>query len=279
MTTAQTNELAGRVALVTGAGRGIGLEVARALVAKGASVVVNDLNPEAAEQAAGELGAAAVASPGDIADEGYAGRLPAIATGSFGRLDILVNNAGLVITALARELTPADFRRTLEVNLTAPFVLSIAVAEGMRERGAKGRIINISSIAGKRMSVHGGAAYTASKAGMLGLTRHLAFEYGPYGITVNAVCPGAIASPGLLKLAALRGEDKRVAQVPIGRLLEPSEVGEAVAFLASDAAAGITGVALDVDGGSLLGWEPVGEYEAWMAKARQSDTANQGGGH
>jgi NAD(P)-dependent dehydrogenase (short-subunit alcohol dehydrogenase family) len=261
--------LYGRVAIVTGAGRGIGLDIARVLIAQGASVVLNDLAEDAVTRAAEELGPSARGSAGDISDDSYAQQLPTTAVEAFGRIDIVVNNAGLVVTALARDLTAEDFRRTLDINLTAPFVLAVAAAEWMRKQGQAGRIVNISSIAARRMSVHGGAAYTASKAGLLGLTRHLAFEYAPYGITINAVCPGAVASPGLARLAALRGEEKRKAQVPIGRLLDPSEVGEAVAFLASDASAGITGIALDVDGGSLLGWEPVQEYERWMGNARQ----------
>jgi NAD(P)-dependent dehydrogenase (short-subunit alcohol dehydrogenase family) len=269
--------LEGRVAIVTGAGRGIGLDVARVLMAKGASVVLNDLSEDVVAKAATELGPSAVASAGDVSDDAYLRTLPDVAARAFGHVDIVVNNAGLVIPALARDLSTEDFRRTLEINLTAPFVLAVAAAEWMREQGRPGRIVNVSSIAARRMSVHGGAAYTASKAGVLGLTRHLAFEYAPYEITVNAICPGAVASPGLVQLAALRGEDKRKAQVPIGRLLAPSEVGEAVAFLASDAAAGITGVALDVDGGSLLGWEPVHEYEGWMSTARQTLSSNQKG--
>lgn len=260
-------DLGGRVAVVTGAGRGIGLAIAQRLHAGGAAVLLNDRDPGLLEEALADLdtGGAPIASyAGDLSSEAHCRGVVETAHERLDGLDVLVNNAGVTIAALAPNLTLEEWRLTLDVNLTAPFVLSVAAAEAMRARGVSGRIVNIASIAGKRMSVHASAAYTASKAGLLGLTRHLAFEYAPDGITVNAVCPGGIASPGFTELAAARGVEKRLAQLPIGRFLDPSEVAGTVAFLASDAAAGITGVALDIDGGSSLGWEPVAEYRAWM---------------
>jgi NAD(P)-dependent dehydrogenase (short-subunit alcohol dehydrogenase family) len=268
-----------RVAVVTGAGRGIGLAIARSLHAAGIAIMLNDVDADAVAEtvAAFTGGPTVVACPGDIADESACAQLVDDALDRLGGLDVVVNNAGVTIPALARDLSLADWNLTLAVNLTAPFLLSVAAAESMRERGVRhGRIVNISSIAGKRMSVHAGAAYTASKAGLLGLTRHLAFEYAPDGITVNAVCPGGIGSPGFRELAAARGVEKRLAQIPVGRFLEPEEVAGAVAFLASEAAAGITGVALDVDGGSSLGWEPVSEYRAWMEAVHTPNARSKG---
>ena len=266
-------DLTSRVAVVTGAGRGIGLAIASSLQQAGAAVLLNDRDPELLEQALAELGGGApvTAYAGDVASDVHCARIVEIAHERLGGLDVLVNNAGVTIAALARDLTLEQWRLTLDVNLTAPFLLSVAAAEDMRERGTAGRIVNIASIAGKRMSVHASAAYTASKAGLLGLTRHLAFEYAPDRITVNAVCPGGITSPGFNELAAARGVGKRLAQIPLGRFLEPAEVAEAVTFLASGSAAGITGVALDVDGGSSLGWEPVSEYRAWMESVHATD--------
>lgn len=260
--------LDGRVALVTGAARGIGLAIAARLREDGAAVVLNDLDEARLAEAVaslGEDGPSVEASAGDISDESYARELV-----SRGPLDILVNNAALTIPGLARDLAVEDWTRTLHVNLTAPFVLTVEAAEAMRARGTGGRIVNIASIAGKRMSVHAGAAYTASKAGLLGLTRHLAFEYAPDGITINAVCPGGVLSPAFGELLGARGSEKRLAQIPIGRFLESHEIANAVAFLASPEAGGITGVALDVDGGSLLGWEPAAEHRRWSAAAGSS---------
>ncbi len=258
--------LHGRVALVTGAGRGIGLAIAHALYAAGSAVALNDRDAGALEEAVGGFGAGAAvtALPGDVSNAEACAGLVERTIERMGGIDVLVNNAGVTIPALARDLRLDQWRLTLDVNLTAPFLLTVAAAEHMRARRRGGRVVNVASIAGKRMSVHAGAAYTASKAGLLGLTRHLAFEYAPNGITINAVCPGGIGSPGFRELAAARGVEKRLAQIPVGRFLEPEEVATAVAFLVSDAAAGITGVALDVDGGSSLGWEPVAEYRAWM---------------
>jgi NAD(P)-dependent dehydrogenase (short-subunit alcohol dehydrogenase family) len=252
------------VALVTGAARGIGLAVAARLREGGAEVLLNDLDEEqlaAAAMSLGQGGPRVRASVGDITDDGYARELISEA----GALGVLVNNAALAIPGLARDLAVEDWRRTLNVNLTAPFVLAVEAAETMRRHGKGGRIINVASIAGKRMSVHAGAAYTASKAGLLGLTKHLAFEYAGDGITINAVCPGGVLSPGLGELLGARGNEKRLAQIPIGRFLEPREIANAVAFLASPDAGAITGIALDVDGGSLLGWEPAEEHRRWNA--------------
>lgn len=263
--------LSGRVAVVTGAGRGIGLAIARALHAAGAAVLLADRDDDLLERATAAFestGAPVVAELVDLSFGSACADLVETARGRLGGVDVLVNNAGITIPALARDLTLDEWRLTLDVNLTAPFVLTVAAAEDMRARRIGGRIVNVASIAGKRMSVHASAAYSASKAGLLGLTRHLAFEYAPDGITVNAVCPGGIASPGFRELAAARGVEKRLSQIPVGRFLKPAEVANAVVFLAMDAAAGITGVALDVDGGSSLGWEPVSEYRAWMEQVR-----------
>jgi NAD(P)-dependent dehydrogenase (short-subunit alcohol dehydrogenase family) len=269
-----TDGVAGRVAVVTGAARGIGLEIASRLHADGAVVVLADLDAEGVSAAAGALGTRAAWSAGDVADDTYAQALVDRVIGDHGGLDVLVNNAAVAFPRLAGDLGADAFRRTLDVNLTAPFVLAVSVAEAMRREGTGGRIVNVASIAGKRISVHGGAAYTASKAGLIALTRHLAFEYAPDDITVNAVCPGGVDSPAFRRLVAARGEKKRLAAIPIGRFLAAKEIAHAVAFLVSDEAAAITGVALDVDGGSSLGWEPVFEYRAWMHAAGEAITTD-----
>ncbi|MDE3076759.1 MAG: SDR family oxidoreductase, partial [Chloroflexota bacterium] len=212
--------LDGMVALVTGAGigqgvggrgpigPGIGNGIAECLARDGAKVAINDFNPDWAaatvEQLKG-LGAEAWANPGNVADPAEAKAMVNRTAEHFGQIDILVNNAGVSGPAIPVERLPVeDWLRTMGVNLTGPFLTCQAAIPLMRARQF-GRIINISSLAGLRVSVNGGPDYTASKAGLLGLTRHLAIEVTQYGITVNAICPGAIVKP--LRKAAMSAEE------------------------------------------------------------------------
>src|SRR5205823_764869 len=184
-------DFAGRVAVVTGAARGLGRAAAERLHERGASVAVNVRDRERAEALARSIGERAIAVPGDITAPGVPDEIARTTLERFGRIDILVNNAAFARSTRFPNLSAGEFRQALEVNLTAPFLLTQAVLPAMKAQ-SYGRIINISSSAGRMVSTLGGAHYTASKAGLLGLTRAAAKELGQFGITVNAVCPGMI---------------------------------------------------------------------------------------
>ena len=218
---------------------------------RGASVAVNVRDEVRAASAAESLGERALAVPGDVAKAGVPEGIVRRTLERFGRVDILVNNAALAQSTRFPELSADEWRDALEVNLTAPFLLTKAVLPAMRAQHY-GRIINVSSSAGRMVSTLGGAHYTASKTGLLGLTRAAAKELGIFGITVNAVCPGMIdtelthehASPELL--------DRLAAGYPVPRLGTADEVADLICFAASEAAGYITGAAFDINGGDLM---------------------------
>jgi NAD(P)-dependent dehydrogenase (short-subunit alcohol dehydrogenase family) len=247
--------LSGKVALVTGAGRGIGRAIAAALGAAGAVVAVNDLDPASAARAAEDLardGHAAGAFPADVAEPADAASLVAGVRQRWGRLDLLVNNAGVEPHAPILDLPLADWQRTLDVNLTGPFLLSQAAGRVMREQGG-GVIVNIASIAGRASGLRDRAAYVAAKTGLIGFTRECAREFAAYQVRVNAVCPGVIITE---MTAHLRQNEAMMRKwredIPQGRLGEPDEVAGLVLFLCSDAARYITGQAINVDGGKVM---------------------------
>jgi NAD(P)-dependent dehydrogenase (short-subunit alcohol dehydrogenase family) len=246
-----TEDLAGRVALVTGASRGFGLATARRLAERGAAVAVHVRDAGRAEAAARHLGDRGFAVAGDL---GNPADLPAIvsrALDRFGRIDVLVNNAAVALPTRFERIAEEEWRRTFEVNVTAVFLLIRAVLPAMKEQGY-GRIVNLSSTAGKTVSTLGGAHYTASKAALQGLTRAAAKELGPYGITVNAVCPGLFDTE-LTRENATPEQLAAIARTfPIRRLGEAVEVADLICFLASEAAGYITGASLDINGGDLM---------------------------
>lgn len=249
-----SEDLTGRVAIVTGAGQGMGRAVARALVARGATVVVNDRVAATAEAAAAELrddGGEVTAIVADVVDRAAVRRMVEETVGRYGGVQILVNNAGILRPTKVIDIPEAEWDQVVAVNLKGTFLCSQAVLPSMRAVGW-GRIVNFSSTAGKNVSTVGGAHYTAAKAGVLGFTRHLAKEVAADGITVNAVCPGLIDT----EMVRATIDDARVAAYaagfPIPRLGRPEEVAELVTFLASDRAAYITGASLDINGGDLM---------------------------
>jgi len=248
------DELAGKVAVVTGAGRGMGRAVALRLSAAGASVVVNDLSVEAAEATAVMLrdaGGRAIAISGNVTNSSDVAAVMDRAVSGFGALHILVNAAGVLRRTAVFDMGEDEWDFVIGVNLKGTFLPSRAVLPAMREAGW-GRIVNFSSTAGKTTSTLGSAAYTSSKHAVLGLTRHLAMEEASHGITVNAVCPGLIDTEMVQDEIDEARKAAYANSFPISRLGEPSEVAELVAFLASDRAAYITGAALDISGGDLM---------------------------
>ena len=244
----------GRVAIVTGSGRGIGRAIAERFAADGASVVVADLNAETAGDVARSIeasGGMAIAVPTDVTDPGAADALAAAAVERFGRIDVLVNNAGILRTTRAGDVSPEEWHLVIDANLTGSFLCARAAYPALKATG-HGRIVNVASMAGRATSTLGGVHYTTAKAGVLGLTRHLAREWAIDGITVNALSPGIVDTP------MVRGsiDDARMARVlasiPLGRLAEPAEIASLVTFLASDEAAYITGANVDIHGGELI---------------------------
>ncbi len=248
-------DLINKVALVTGAGRGIGRAIALALGQAGARVAVNDLDAASAAATSALLAAAGVESApfhADIAEDGAVTSLVEAAAAEWGRLDILVNNAGVEPQGTILDLPLADWRRTLDVNLTGPFLVSRAAAPHLRQQGG-GIIVNIASIAGRAAGLRNRAAYVAAKTGLVGFTRECAREFAEYNIRVNAVCPGVIITE---MTAHLRQNEAMMAKwlddIPQHRLGEPEDVAGVVVFLCSDAARYITGQAINVDGGKVM---------------------------
>lgn len=265
---AADGELSGRVAIVTGAGAGIGAGIAAALAEAGAAVAVADVDEKTAAATVRAIegkGGRALGVEADVSDAGQVRDLVRTTTEALGGVDILVNNAGIATTELVEDLDEEAWRRVLDVNLTGPFLCSKAVLPLMREK-RWGRIVNIASVAAKRISFTGAASYTASKAGLLGFTRHLAFEVAPYGINVNAICPGPTLTAMYARNADEPTRRERIAMVPKGRWITPDDHGRITVFLCSEAAEALCGLAIDVDGGSLLGWMP---WESYMAKRKR----------
>ncbi|MFE9438474.1 SDR family NAD(P)-dependent oxidoreductase [Streptomyces sp. NPDC006602] len=245
--------LHGRSVIVTGAGSGIGRAAALAFAAEGARVVVADLNAEGAEAVVRQIeqaGGSAVAVTGDLSEQAVVDRVAETAVERFGGVDVLVNNAGIMdrMSAVA-DVSDAEWERVIRVNLTAPFLLTRAVLPHMLAAG-KGAIVSTASEAGLRGSA-AGAAYTASKHGVVGLTKNLAVMYRKQGIRANAIAPGGTATA--IVVDAEQGAHGPSTLGPhfvnLGRVAQPEEQAAAIVFLASDAASNINGVVLPVDDG------------------------------
>ncbi|KXV65972.1 3-oxoacyl-[acyl-carrier-protein] reductase [Gluconobacter oxydans] len=242
--------LSGKIALVTGASGGIGAAIARQLHAQGATVVLSGTREAALQELADSLGERAHIAVANLSDPAEADGLVAKAEAVAGApLDILVNNAGLTRDTLAIRMKDSDWSQVMTVDLESPFRLARAALKGMLRRRA-GRIISIASVVGTTGNA-GQANYAAAKAGIVGMSKSLAQEAGPRGVTVNVVAPGFIETP-MTDVLPETVREKLVGSIPLGRMGNTGDVASAVVYLASDEAAWVTGTTLHVNGGMAM---------------------------
>jgi len=247
-------ELQGKVAIVTGGGRGIGRGIAERLAEAGAEIIIVDIDISKAKKTAEGItkkDKKSLAIQVDVSKEKQVNFLIEKSLAKFGKVDLLINNAGIMYRTKLQDISLGEWESTLKVNLTGPFLLIKSVLPIMKKNGF-GRIVNISSSAGRSVSTLGGAHYTASKAGLLGLTRAAAKELASFGITVNAVCPGLIDTRMVRKTTKETELKAFINSFPIQRLGLPAEIGDLVVFLCSEKASYITGASIDINGGDLM---------------------------
>ena len=250
--------LDGKVAIVTGAGQGLGEAISKILAAAGARVAVNDLNPDRAERVAEQIrqaGDKAIAIAADVSSKFQCVHLVETTRAEWGRLDILVNNAGIEPVSPILEMDEWEWTRCIDVNLKGTFFMSQLCGRVMADENLEhgGAIINISSIAGLETPLMHRAAYCASKAGIVGFARECAREFAQYGIRVNTVVPGVFVTPMTEKARQnpeMMAKWKR--EIPMERLGKPREVAEVVLFLCSEASSYMTGSTITVDGGKVM---------------------------
>jgi NAD(P)-dependent dehydrogenase (short-subunit alcohol dehydrogenase family) len=248
--------LAGKVALITGAGSGIGRATAKIFAREGAKLLIADIVEDAGNETLGiikDSGASAIFMKVDVSQENAAEAMVAKVVETYGRLDCAFNNAGIEGEgAVTHKCTTANWNRVIAINLTGVWLCMKAEIDQMLKQGGGGAVVNTSSMAGLVGSA-GGPAYVAAKHGVAGLTKTAALEYGRHGIRVNAVCPGPIRTPMMQRImrGSTEAEQRFIRSEPLKRFGEPSEIGEAVAWLCSDQASYVTGLPMPVDGGAF----------------------------
>jgi 3-oxoacyl-[acyl-carrier protein] reductase len=244
----------GKFGIVTGAASGIGRATALHLTRLGAGVAMVDVAEGLLRLVAQELDAAAVPPlvlPADVVSDEQVDRMVRATLHAFGRIDFLVTCAGIVRRTTFPQLPPSEWDLVMAVNLRGPYLCCRSVVPAMIRQG-KGVIVNVASLAGRSTSVLGGAHYTASKHGVIGLSRHIARELGPYGVRVNAFCPGGTLTPMVEQSSMPEEREANAARWPLRRWSAPEEQARVIAFLLSDDSGFITGACIDSNGGALM---------------------------
>ena len=258
----------GKVALVTGGGRGLGKAICLALAREGADIALTDL--QAADETSKEieaLGQKAMAFKADVTREAEVKDMVDRIVAEWGGIDILVNNVGGDHAYLLEDMPTSQWDWTMDINMKGLFHCTKFASEVMKKRGG-GKIVNIASLAGVRMTMYGGIAYSTAKAGVIGFGRHCAFELGPYKINVNTVCPGPTMTEVVLNRISPEVKENTLKTTPLQDFTYPEDQADAVVFLASERARMITGTTLLVDGGISL---PIGyvEWESFRSDRKQ----------
>ena len=271
-------DVSGKVVIVTGGNKGIGEGIAKTFAKEGAMVSIWGRKEADNIKVRDEIIAAGGKCVAFVADITNEEQIAAAVKGTLeafnGRIDVLINNAGGTTGGrLIWNMTTEQWKKTLDVDMTGPFLVCHAVVPTMRDQ-RYGRIININSIVGLRMTHLSGMQYSAAKAGNLGFNRHLAVELGAYGITVNAVCPGNVETPATTKIWSEEERRYRYSIVPTGHLAKPEDIAAACVFLAADESGSINAQALAVDGGCLINWYDNETYHRLMGEPLPEDVLN-----
>jgi 3-oxoacyl-[acyl-carrier protein] reductase len=248
-------KLENRIALITGAASGIGKAIAMKFACEGANIAIVDIAKKPAEEFAQEIrktGCKAIAIPCDVTDERQVEQAVSQTVKELGGLDILVNNAGVSPLKALEEISLDEWNKVLGINLTGPFLFTKYAFPYLKKSGPKGRIINMGSLAGQIGGIAVGLHYTATKGGIMAMTKQLAKLLAPFKATVNSIAPGTTDTP-LVQDWPQETKDALVKQIPLGRLAMPEDVANAALFFASDEACFVTGATINVNGGMFIG--------------------------